>query len=149
MPTTKTILVCDEDASVRRMVARVLETAGYVAILSGTGSQALNAVRDSHPDLLLLDLDLPGPEGWEVLDHIHKMHPELPIILITGWPNLSAQAAQRGIGHLMEKPLDLPVLLDVIQLLVSPRRNRQKRATETAAESAFAARLALAAATRR
>jgi hypothetical protein len=49
----------------------------------------------------------------------------------------------------MEKPLDLPVLLDVIQLLVSPRRNREKRATETAAESAFAARLALAAATRR
>jgi DNA-binding NtrC family response regulator len=148
---TKTILVCDEDASVRRMVARVLETAGYVAILSGAGAEAVTAVRDVRPDLLLLDLNAPGPEGWGVVDQIQKRHPALPIILITGWPNLSAQAAQQGIGSLMEKPLDLPVLLDLIQQLVTeaPRPNRQQPAGEPSVEPAFAASLSLAAAARR
>jgi DNA-binding NtrC family response regulator len=147
---TKTILVCDEDASVRRMVARVLETAGYVAVLAGAGSDAVTAVRDVRPDLLLLDLNAPGPQGWEVLDQIHKGYPDLPIVLITGWPNLSAQAAQRGIGHLMEKPLDLQVLLDLIQHLVSqsPRTTRQPRDAEPSRDAAFASGLSLAASRR-
>lgn len=147
---TKTILVCDEDASVRRMVARVLETAGYVTVLAGAGVEAVTAVRDLRPDLLLLDLSAPGPDGWEVLDRIHRGYPDLPIILITGWPNLSAEAAQRGIGHLMEKPLDLPVLLDLIQHLVTqpPGATRQQPDAEPSREAAFAKGLSLAAARR-
>jgi CheY-like chemotaxis protein len=144
---TKTILVCDEDASVRRMVARVLETAGYVAVLAGVGSEAVTAVRDLRPDLLLLDLNAPGQEGWQVLDQIHEGYPDLPIVLITGWPNLSAQAAQRGIAHLMEKPLDLPVLLDLIQHLMT-RATRQERDGESSREAVFAPGLSLAAARR-
>jgi CheY-like chemotaxis protein len=133
------------------MVARVLETAGYVPVLAGAGSDAVIAVRDLCPDLLLLDLNAPGPQGWQVLDQIHTGYPDLPIVLITGWPNLSAQAAQRGIGHLMEKPLDLPVLLELIQHLVtdSPRRSSEKRATEPAHEPPCTSGLSLAAATRR
>ena len=132
------------------MVARVLETAGYVAVLAGAGSEAVTAVRDVRPDLLLLDLNVPGPQGWEVLDQLHRDYPDLPIVLITGWPNLSAQAAQRGIGHLMEKPLDLPVLLDGIQHLVnqSPRAVRQSRDADSSAETVFAPGLSLAAARR-
>ena len=147
---TKTILVCDEDASVRRMVARVLETAGYTAVLASAGSEAVTAVRDVRPDLLLLDLNAPGSQGWDVLDQIHKDYPDLPIVLITGWPNLSAQAAQRGLGHLMEKPLDLPVLLDLIHNLVtqSPRAARQPRDAEPSTETVFAPGLSLAAARR-
>ena len=148
---TKTILVCDEDASVRRMVARVLETAGHVAVLAGSGVEALTAVREMSPDLLLLDLKTPQPEGWALVEQVQKNHPVLPIILITGWPNLSAQAAQRGISCLMEKPLDLPLLLDQIQELVtkSPRPCRQQRSAESSAEQVFAAGLSIAAAARR
>ena len=147
---TKTILVCDEDASVRRMVARVLESAGHVAVLAGAGSEAVTAVRDLRPDLLLLDLNAPDPEGWEVLDQIHKSYPDLPIVLITGWPNLSALAAKRGIGHLMEKPLDLPVLLDLIQHLVThvSQAAPQERHAEPASGVVFAQGLSLAAARR-
>jgi len=144
VPTTTTILVCDEDASVRRMVARVLETAGYDAVLASGGPEALTALRDVRPDLLLLDINAPGPEGWEVLEQLHQSHPELPIILITGWPNLAAQAAQRGIKQLMEKPLDLPVLLDVIQQLVGEsRRPARQRTVDASAGQALAAGLSL------
>jgi two-component system nitrogen regulation response regulator GlnG len=129
------------------MIARVLESAGYVAVLAGAGSEAVTAVRDVRPDLLLLDLNAPGSQGWDVLDQIHRSYPDLPIVLITGWPNLSAQAAQRGIGHLMEKPLDLPVLLDLIQHLVarSPRATRQQQEAEPSSGAIFAPGLSVAA----
>jgi DNA-binding NtrC family response regulator len=84
------------------------------------------------------------------LDQIQKSHPDLPIILMTGWPNLSAPAAQRGIGHLMEKPLDLPVLLELIQRLVAePPQPARQRASEASAGQTLAAGLSLTAAARR
>jgi DNA-binding NtrC family response regulator len=133
------------------MVARVLETAGYAAILLGAPPEVLSAVRDVRPDLLLMDISAPGPEGWAVLDQIRKSHPALPIVLITGWPNLSAQAAQKGIGHLMEKPLDLPVLLDLIHKLLtdSQRAARQQPAAEPSSEAVFSAGLSLRSPARR
>ncbi|HWI57213.1 MAG TPA: response regulator, partial [Bacillota bacterium] len=59
----KQILLADEDESVRKMVARVLETAGYAVALAHTGSEAVARVRDRPPDLVLLDLMVPNAGG--------------------------------------------------------------------------------------
>jgi DNA-binding response OmpR family regulator len=127
------------------MVARVLETAGYTATLSGVGPETLSAIRDLKPDLLLLDVNSPGSEGWDVLNQVRHAASELPVILITGWPNLGPEAVQRGIQWLMEKPLDLPELLALIQrLLLEPARSERDQGSDTKVKPVFEGGLALA-----
>lgn len=131
------------------MVARVLETAGYTAILSDVGPETLSSVRNLRPDLLLLELNSPDPEGWEIVERIRQAAPELPVILITGWPNLGPEALQRGIQWLMEKPLDLTELLALIErLLLEPTRTGSQRGDDGRVEPAFAGGLTLASAVR-
>ena len=142
---TKRILVADQDPSVRRMVARVLETAGYTASLCGVGPETLSAIRTLSPDLLLLDVNSPDAEAWDILKQVRHAASELPVILITGWPNLGAQAVQRGVQWLMEKPLDLPQLLALIQrLLLEPARSEGERGGENKVKPAFGGGFALA-----
>jgi CheY-like chemotaxis protein len=131
------------------MVARVLETAGYTVVPSGSSRETVRALQELRPDLLLLDPNAPGSEAWAAMDRIRTTFSELPIILITGWPNLSPFAAQLGIHCLMEKPLDLPLLLEEIRRLVSESPQHTRQSGEAAREPAFGARLDLAAAFRR
>ncbi len=127
----KTLLLADDDDSVRKMVARVLETAGYGTVLAGSGPEAVAKFRTARPDLVLLDLRLANQNGWEVFDEISRVDPLVPVIVITAWPNQYEEAVRRGIDALMEKPLDLPLLLETIQsLLAEPELARTRRLTD-------------------
>ena len=75
-------------------------------------------IRDNI-DLLLLDLNLPGNSGWDVFGTLTSLNPFLPIIIITGRDNQHELAAEAGVGALMEKPLDLPMLLKTITELLA------------------------------
>jgi CheY-like chemotaxis protein len=80
------------------------------------------------PDLVLLDLNMPDKDGWEAWDLMTALHPMVPVIVITARPHQYDQAMQMGIDALMEKPLDLPVLLQVIEkLLAEPDPQRLAR----------------------
>jgi len=126
----KTILLADDDPSVRKMVARVLETAGYAVIqapgLQGDG-EALQA------DLILLDLKSPLEESWQKSEQVSRSNPLLPVIVMTAWPNQYEQAVRRGIDALMEKPLDLPLLLETIHDLLAESGADRTRRLESAA----------------
>ncbi len=127
----KKILVADDDASVRKMVARVLESAGYATILASDGIESVAKVRTAEPDLILLDIKMPGQSGWEAFGEISRMAALIPVIVITAWPGQYDQAARLGIDALMEKPLDLPLLLQTIDtLLGEPEQVRTKRLTD-------------------
>jgi len=124
------ILVADDDASVRKMVARVLESAGYKPIQACTGREAAAKFRASRPALVLLDLRMPDEGGWEAFEEISQIDPMVPVIIITAWPNQYEQAVRRGIDALMEKPLDMPVLLQtILDLLSESEQQRTKRLT--------------------
>jgi DNA-binding NtrC family response regulator len=115
------VLLVDGDESVRRMVARVLDSVGYDVLLADTGRPALEAFSSEHPDLVVVDLKAPGEGGWRDFDAIRKLDPHVPVVATTTWPNQYESAVQRGISALLEKPLDLPLLLDVIRGLLSER----------------------------
>ena len=66
-------------------------------------------------DLLLLDLNMPEIDGWDTLDHLATLKPTLPVIIITAQPDQHDWARAEGARALMEKPLDLPVLLTTIR----------------------------------
>ena len=126
----KKILLADDDESVRRMVARVLETAGYAVVLAGSATEAVSRFRSSQPDLVLLDLKMPDKDGWSVFDRISSVAPMAPVVIITAWPNQYEQAVRRGIDALMEKPLDLQLLLDILKkLLAESEQERTVRLT--------------------
>jgi len=126
----KKILVADDDASVRRMLARVLESAGYITVPASDGYEAVAKAHAAKPDLILLDLKMPGQGGWEAFEQISRMAGLVPVIVITAWPGQYEQAVRLGIDALMEKPLDLPLLLQSIEtLLCEPEQERTRRLT--------------------
>ena len=121
----KRILVADDDLAVRTSLARVLEAENYVTILASTGRQAVSLFTHDAPDLVLLDINMPDKDGWQAFELMERSRPLVPMIVITARPNQYERATRLGIDALMEKPLDLPLLLQTIQkLLGEPPRQR-------------------------
>jgi DNA-binding response OmpR family regulator len=115
----KTILLADDDASIRAMLGRILEIEHSVLVAS-TGREAVLQFLSPHPpDLVLLDLNMPDKDGWEAWHLIRTFDPLVPVIVITARPNQYAEAMRWGVDALMEKPLDLPLLLQSIRRLLS------------------------------
>jgi len=127
----KRILLADDDESVRKMVARVLESEDYEVLPAKTGREAVAKFMSGSPDLILLDLNMPEQDGWQAFGWISHQHPFVPVIIITARPNQYPRAVDMGIDALMEKPLDLPVLLRTIRdLLAEPEDQRVARLTD-------------------
>jgi len=123
-----TILLADGDRAVRRMLSRLLAEENYFVVSAQDGEEMLNAWNHSPVDLVLLDLDVPEKNGWELFQQFSARHPAVPIIVITSQPNQIFPALASGVGALMEKPLDLPKLLRVIRDLVNePSETRRAR----------------------
>src|SRR5215813_5540097 len=114
----KKILLADDDNAVRESLGRVLESENYEVLLARTGREAVRHFTAGPPDLVLLDLNMPDKDGWEAFDLMEKMHPLVPTIIITARPHQHQRANGVGIDALMEKPLDLRLLLDTIKQLL-------------------------------
>jgi len=124
----KKIMLVDDDSAIRQMLARLLTGEGYDMLLAVSGSEAVRVVRAADIDLVLLDLNMPGMDGWETFEKLATENPLLPIVVITARPNQSFTALAAGIGALLEKPLDLPKLFRTIRgLLDEPDEVRLAR----------------------
>ena len=93
-----------------------------------TGREAAAKFIAEVPDLVLLDLNMPDKDGWDAFDLMNRTHPLVPTIIITARPQQYQRAADLGVDALMEKPLDLPLLLGTIASLLAesdPERVRR------------------------
>ena len=125
----------DDDASIRRLLFRVLAEENYLVLTAATGDEALELAGQRQVDLVLLDLNLPPQNGWEIFEQLATEQPLLPVIIITGRPNQLFPAVASGAGALMEKPLDIPKLLRTIRdLMAEPPEVRQARTAGRPAE---------------
>ena len=124
------ILLADDDEQVLAALNGVLESEGYEVILAKDGREALDHFHEGHIDIALLDLNMPVKGGWETFERLTTIHPLLPVIVITARPDQYPLAVAAGVGALMEKPLDLPLLLQAIEdLLLEPVESRLSRIT--------------------
>jgi len=124
----KRVLVVDDDRPVREALSKVLRQEGYDVVLAADGQQALEEVKSGKVDLLLLDLGLPTRSGWDAFERITTENPFVPVIIITGQASQYDLAAAAGAGALMEKPLDVPRLLETMKgILAEPEENRLHR----------------------
>jgi DNA-binding response OmpR family regulator len=135
---TKTILIVDDEGSIRDALSKVLRQENYQVILAETGPDAIARYGAGRIDLLLLDLNLPGGNGWATLAWLAKVNPLLPVIIITGRSNQRELAVKSGADALMEKPLDVPLLLQTIRdLLDEPIESRAQRANQRTSSFRF------------
>lgn len=131
VPEAKTVLLADDDPGVREMLGRILEVEHYKVVHAKTGQEAMTRFLNAPPDLVLLDLNMPEKDGWEAFDVMCEKDAMVPVIVITARPGQLAQAVERGIDALMEKPLDLHLLLKTIRnLLAETEVERARRLTD-------------------
>jgi len=129
------ILLLDDDEAIRQMLGRILTQEGYLVIPAATGQRALELAAATELDLALLDLNLPGQNGWDVFERLTADEPLLPVVIITARANQLFVALGAGAGALMEKPLDPPRLLQIIRdLLDEPVEVRLARVAGRRAE---------------
>ncbi len=116
----ETILVVDDEAMVRDLLVRFLNLRGYRAQGAQDGSEALRMIAQAPPDLVLLDLIMPGMNGVEVLRALREREYQGGIIVLTGSQSeeLLDKAWAMGPQEVLGKPIDLERLLTAIQLVL-------------------------------
>ncbi|MEZ4656253.1 MAG: response regulator transcription factor [Caldilineaceae bacterium] len=109
----KQILVVDDDPLMRRSLSVRLGQEGYTAATAATAEEALSCVRTNRPDLLLLDIGLPGMDGLEALRTLRTQMAEIPVIFVTARRRELDQIVglELGADDYITKPFDLDVLL--------------------------------------
>ena len=117
----KRVLVIDDDLPLRGMLAAALRQHGFQVLLAGDGAEGQRALTIHNPDVILLDLAMPGMNGWDFLQRLqetgHLGH--VPIIVVSAHVRVEPQALlQMGVSAILPKPFNLPDLLDVIEHLV-------------------------------
>jgi CheY-like chemotaxis protein len=126
--TKAKILLADDDDEVLAALSSVLTSEGYEVIVAKNGREAIEQFLEQHIDVAPLDLNMPVKGGWEAFERLTTIHPLLQVIVVTARPDQYPLAIAAGVAALMEKPLDLPLLLKTIdELLVEPVENRLSR----------------------
>jgi two-component system KDP operon response regulator KdpE len=113
------VLVVDDDASLRRTLALNLRARGYVADLAGTGEAALRMAASHHPDVVILDLGLPGMDGLEVIVGIRGWS-TVPIVVLSGrdTESMKVRALDLGADDYLTKPFGMDELFARIRAAV-------------------------------
>ncbi|HEY3285142.1 MAG TPA: GAF domain-containing protein, partial [Armatimonadota bacterium] len=120
------ILAVDDQESVRQIIGNMLRAAGHNVSLAASGKEALAFLQRNLPgpegnriDLVITDLGMPHMTGSELATRIRSRHPEVPIVLLTGWGGLPGERnVEESVDMMLSKPIDLDELLSAIQGLV-------------------------------
>lgn len=122
----KTVLIVEDEADVRNFASRVLELEGYRVLQAGDGPEGMRLMKEERVSLVLLDLRLPGHDGWAALQQI-KSEPELsaiPIIVFTASAGVSQRKralSMGAVGYLV-KPLSAARLRKAVACILSQKR---------------------------
>jgi len=115
-----TILVIDDEKDIRTSLTGILEDEGYQVISAASGVEGIEAVQQELPDLILLDIWMPGMDGLETLAKLKLMFPQVTVIMISGHGTIetAVRATKLGAFDFIEKPLSLEkVLISVANAL--------------------------------
>ena len=109
-----TVLVVDDDPRMREYVRANMELEGYTVLEAGSADEGMSVLEGEQPQLILLDVMMPGIDGWEMLQRIQEKHGSIPVIMFSGKIDAlsAAEAEQRGATGFIGKPFDLQQLVD-------------------------------------
>ena len=114
------VLVVDDDPRLREYMRVNLEIEGYSVREAESAEQALSAIEDQAPDLVLLDVVMPGVDGWQLLQKLQERHGSIPVIMFSGQVDerSAGEAEERGARGFVGKPFDPQELLTRAKALV-------------------------------
>jgi DNA-binding NtrC family response regulator len=111
------LLIADDDIQMRNLLKRTLLKEGFLVETAANGREAIGLLTaGTHFDLLITDLRMPEKNGEELLADVRKTHPDLKVIVITGYSDLSQslRLLRNGAFEFIAKPFKIPDLLEVI-----------------------------------
>src|SRR5437870_13099463 len=122
------ILVIDDEAAIRDSLRMMLEYEGYDFVGAATGQEGLALAERDTPDLVLLDVKLPGMDGLEVLDRLRSTNETLPVVVISGHGTISTavEATKKGAFEFIEKPLASERVLVSLRNALAQRQLRDE-----------------------
>ncbi len=124
------ILIVDDEPDIRELIAGILEDEGYETRQASNSDDALIAIEERRPYLVILDIWLQGSrlDGLEVLDRIQKMHPDIPVVIISGHGNIetAVTAIKRGAYEFIEKPFNTDNLINITERAIESYRLKKE-----------------------
>ncbi len=109
------VLFIDDDENIRFLVKEDLSLEGHSVRVAPTGTEGIDAVEEDLPDLVIVDIKMPGLSGIEVLRRLKATHPDLPVFLFTAYNGFRGQASELGADGYFIKSPDLSPVKDAIR----------------------------------
>lgn len=127
------ILVVDDEEPIRKSMSQVLTDEGYEVTTAPDGGEALKMIGADPPDLMLLDIAMPGIDGMEVLKRVQDAAPGLITLMVSafGTVETAVKATKLGAYNFIEKPFDVDHVLELIESALDVRRQEKKRLSGT------------------
>ena len=124
-----TILIVDDDAQLRTSFEKLLTTEGHTVKTAPTGEGGLELAKANLPDLVIIDVRLPGMDGLTAFQAIHEIEPKLPVIIMTayGTTDTAIKATKLGAFDYVLKPFDIPEMLSLIDKALEAGRFMRSR----------------------
>lgn len=114
----KRVLIVDDNADLVRIMSAHLEGHGYSVVSASDVAEAVKAVQKEKPDLIILDVVMPGGDGLSILKRLNALNPRnmIPVIVVTGMePGTKAEAFANGAVDFYLKPVNMDILLECIR----------------------------------
>jgi two-component system nitrogen regulation response regulator NtrX len=119
-----TILIVDDETTILQSLSGILSDEGYETLTASNGYEALKIIEEESPDLVLLDIWMPGMDGIETLREIKRTNPFLQVVIISGHGTIetAVKATKLGAYHFVEKPLSIEKVVVTINNALNFRR---------------------------
>lgn len=119
------ILIVDDQYGIRILLNEVFHKEGYETFQAANGMQALEVVENHHPDLVLLDMKIPGMDGIEILKRMKVIDEEIRVIIMTAYGELDMIQESKDLGALTHfaKPFDIDEIRDAVKTYLPLRSN--------------------------
>lgn len=124
------VLVVDDEPNLCNVLRRILEREGYLVLTAPDGETALQLIKQHEPDVILLDLMMPGMDGREVCGRVRKFSPQIRIIYFTAKTDLSRTSRTRelysGADAFIAKPATSRRILSTVDSMLNSRRSKDE-----------------------
>lgn len=129
MNITGRILIIEDEASLRKTLARILQQAGFEVTTAESAEQGLDYLKTTNFDLVFTDLRLPGMAGLEALKHIQATNPNIPVVLFTAQPDINSavEALRHGATDYLLKPLKPEIILERTKTILSNQKKEKRK----------------------
>lgn len=123
MTKTIKILLVDDEAEFVKTLSERIQIRGFDVRYALNGEKALVACKNAVPDVMVLDLKMPGMEGMEVLRRVKKNHPDVEVLILTGHGSKKDEIQARRIGAFdyLQKPVGIEILIESIRQAIQNR----------------------------